>query len=277
MLVIKQLMVLIDFLSNSSPTMEVNGDQQLFGSLKFFKIYFFIQQQHTTWGQLNNDNILIFWLTILLRLIITFLKLRHFLWLPWRAVRPTCLLHGTTDNVSTGNLWQQWRATLLDGNGGFERLEDFKSLSVLFSVLSLGESCFEGTDVAGELWRGALKFNGWYGSSFWERDLHKSSSSSSSEPGLEESEPVDAVDCDTVGLSAFKTTCVLLFSGTALDKHAVKCRGWYGSVELVRRSQSLSFSSRSPSKQELSVLPSWTRCLRIDRLTALDMDLEHPL
>ncbi len=38
MLVIKQLMVPIDFHSITFPTMEVNGDQQLFGSSKFFKI-----------------------------------------------------------------------------------------------------------------------------------------------------------------------------------------------------------------------------------------------
>ncbi len=35
MLVIKQLMVPIDFQSIYFPTMEVNGDQQLFGSSKF--------------------------------------------------------------------------------------------------------------------------------------------------------------------------------------------------------------------------------------------------
>ncbi len=40
MLVIKQLMVPIDFYS--FPTMEVNGDQQLFGSSEFFKISYFV-------------------------------------------------------------------------------------------------------------------------------------------------------------------------------------------------------------------------------------------
>ncbi len=38
MLVIKEFMVPIDFHSIYFPTMEVNGDQQLFGSLKFFNI-----------------------------------------------------------------------------------------------------------------------------------------------------------------------------------------------------------------------------------------------
>ncbi len=42
MLVIKQLMVPIDFHSIYFPIMEVNGDQQLFGSLKFFKISYFV-------------------------------------------------------------------------------------------------------------------------------------------------------------------------------------------------------------------------------------------
>ncbi len=41
MLVIKQLMVPIDFHSTSFPTMENNGDQQLFGFSKFFKISVF--------------------------------------------------------------------------------------------------------------------------------------------------------------------------------------------------------------------------------------------
>ncbi len=41
MLVIKQLMFPIDFHSISFPAMEVNGDQQLFGSSKLFKIYSF--------------------------------------------------------------------------------------------------------------------------------------------------------------------------------------------------------------------------------------------
>ncbi len=42
MLVIKQLMVPIDFHSISFSTMEISGDQQLFGSSEFFKIYFFV-------------------------------------------------------------------------------------------------------------------------------------------------------------------------------------------------------------------------------------------
>ncbi len=42
MLVNKQLMVPIDFHSISFPTMEVNGDQQQFGSSKFFKISYFV-------------------------------------------------------------------------------------------------------------------------------------------------------------------------------------------------------------------------------------------
>ncbi len=41
MLVIKQLIVPINFHGISFPAMEVNGDQQLFGSSKFFKIYSF--------------------------------------------------------------------------------------------------------------------------------------------------------------------------------------------------------------------------------------------
>ncbi len=40
MLAIKQLTVPIDFHCISFPTVEVNGDQQLFGSSKSFKIYF---------------------------------------------------------------------------------------------------------------------------------------------------------------------------------------------------------------------------------------------
>ncbi len=42
MLVIKRLVVPIDFHSIYFPTIEVNGDQQLFGSLKFFKISSFV-------------------------------------------------------------------------------------------------------------------------------------------------------------------------------------------------------------------------------------------
>ncbi len=41
MLVIKQLMVSIDFYSISFPTMQVNGDQQLFGSSKYIYIFVF--------------------------------------------------------------------------------------------------------------------------------------------------------------------------------------------------------------------------------------------
>ncbi len=56
MLVIKQLLVHINFHSISFPTMEVNLNQQLFGSLKLFKILhiFFnvrkkLVQVGTTW------------------------------------------------------------------------------------------------------------------------------------------------------------------------------------------------------------------------------------
>ncbi len=56
MLVIKQLLVPINFHSISFPTMEVNLNQQLFGSLKLFKILhiFFnvrkkLVQVGTTW------------------------------------------------------------------------------------------------------------------------------------------------------------------------------------------------------------------------------------
>ncbi len=42
MLVITQLMVHVDFHSISFPMMEVNGEQQLFGSLKFFEISSFV-------------------------------------------------------------------------------------------------------------------------------------------------------------------------------------------------------------------------------------------
>ncbi len=42
MLVFKQFMVPIDFHYISLSTIEVNGNQQLFGSSKFFKIYIFM-------------------------------------------------------------------------------------------------------------------------------------------------------------------------------------------------------------------------------------------
>ncbi len=42
MMVIKQLMVPNDFHSISFPIMEVNGDKQLFGSSKLFKISYFV-------------------------------------------------------------------------------------------------------------------------------------------------------------------------------------------------------------------------------------------
>ncbi len=42
MLAIKNVMVPIDFHSISFPTMEVNGDQQLLGSSKFFRISSFV-------------------------------------------------------------------------------------------------------------------------------------------------------------------------------------------------------------------------------------------
>ncbi len=42
MLVIKQLIVPIDFYSKEINTMEVNGDKQLFGSSNFFKIFYFV-------------------------------------------------------------------------------------------------------------------------------------------------------------------------------------------------------------------------------------------
>ncbi len=57
MLVIKQLMVPIDFHNISFPTMEVIGDQQLFGSSKFFRIFSFVFG--TTLGWVNDDTIFI--------------------------------------------------------------------------------------------------------------------------------------------------------------------------------------------------------------------------
>ncbi len=50
MLVIKHLMVPIDFHSISFPTMEVNGDQQLFGSSKYI---FCVQHKNETYTGLE--------------------------------------------------------------------------------------------------------------------------------------------------------------------------------------------------------------------------------
>ncbi len=63
MLVISQLMVPIDFLSISFPTMEVSVENQLFGSSTFFKIS--SQERNSyrfgmTWGWVNDYRILIF-------------------------------------------------------------------------------------------------------------------------------------------------------------------------------------------------------------------------
>ncbi len=55
MLVIKQLMVPIDFHSISFPIMEVNGEQQLFGSSKFFKISSFVFNIRKKLIQVWND------------------------------------------------------------------------------------------------------------------------------------------------------------------------------------------------------------------------------
>ncbi len=55
MLVIKQLMVPFDFHSISFPTMKVSGDQQLFGSLKFFKISSFVFNIRKKLVQFLND------------------------------------------------------------------------------------------------------------------------------------------------------------------------------------------------------------------------------
>ncbi len=62
MLVIKQLMVPIDFHSIYFLTMEVNGNQKLFGSSTFFKISSFVFNIRnvysfgTKWGFVNDDN-----------------------------------------------------------------------------------------------------------------------------------------------------------------------------------------------------------------------------
>ncbi len=54
MLVIKQLMVPIDFHSISLPNMEVNGDQQLFGSSKMYQnIFFCVQHMKETYTGLE--------------------------------------------------------------------------------------------------------------------------------------------------------------------------------------------------------------------------------
>ncbi len=50
MLVIKQLIVHIDFLSISFPTMEINGDQKL-----FFKIFICIQHKKETYQGLEQQ------------------------------------------------------------------------------------------------------------------------------------------------------------------------------------------------------------------------------
>ncbi len=55
MLVIKQSMVLIDFYSISFSTMEVSGGQQLFGSLKFFRISHFVFNIRNKLLQVWND------------------------------------------------------------------------------------------------------------------------------------------------------------------------------------------------------------------------------
>ncbi len=55
MLVIEQLVVPIDFHSVYFPTMEVNGDQQLFGSLKFLKISSFVSNIKKKLIQVWND------------------------------------------------------------------------------------------------------------------------------------------------------------------------------------------------------------------------------
>ncbi len=52
MLVIKELLVPIDFHSISFP-MEINGDQQLFGSSKFFKISSFVFNKKQTYTGLE--------------------------------------------------------------------------------------------------------------------------------------------------------------------------------------------------------------------------------
>ncbi len=55
MLVIKQLMVPIDFHSISFCTVEVNRDQQLFDSSKFFKIFYFVFNIRKKCIQVWND------------------------------------------------------------------------------------------------------------------------------------------------------------------------------------------------------------------------------
>ncbi len=57
MLVIKHLMVPIDFHNMYFPTMEVNGDQQQFASSNVYRFA-------TTWGWVNDDKIYIFGWTI---------------------------------------------------------------------------------------------------------------------------------------------------------------------------------------------------------------------
>ncbi len=53
MLVIKQLMVPIDFHSIYFSTMEVNWERQLFGSSKFFQIFFCVQHMKETYTGLE--------------------------------------------------------------------------------------------------------------------------------------------------------------------------------------------------------------------------------
>ncbi len=64
MLVIKQMLVSIDFHSIFFLTMEVNGDQQLFGSSEFFQISYFVfnigKKLIQTWGWVNDDKTFIF-------------------------------------------------------------------------------------------------------------------------------------------------------------------------------------------------------------------------
>ncbi len=55
MLVIKQLMVPIDFHSIPLATVELNGDQQLFGSSKFLKISSFVFNIINNFIQIGND------------------------------------------------------------------------------------------------------------------------------------------------------------------------------------------------------------------------------
>ncbi len=75
MLVFKQFMVPIDFHYISLSTIEVNGNQQLFGSSKFFKIYIFYVQHKkrnvyrfgTTREWVNDDKMFISGLNISLK------------------------------------------------------------------------------------------------------------------------------------------------------------------------------------------------------------------